>query len=156
MGYKFGTHSRRELIGVHPLVIAVATRAIENTEQDFTVHDGLRTKAEQEEYVRTGVSWTMKSRHLTQEDGHGHAVDLVPYINGRLRWEWDPIYKIFLAVREAADYLDVPLIWGGCWHKVNATSKSPAALRAGYEARKRRQGKKAHPDGPHWQLALPS
>jgi peptidoglycan L-alanyl-D-glutamate endopeptidase CwlK len=41
----------------------------------------------------------MNSRHLIRSDGFGHAVDLVPWINGKPRWEWKPIYHIAAAVR---------------------------------------------------------
>lgn len=86
MPYSLGSKSRAELKGVHPDLVGVVERAIQITTQDFSVHDGLRTEAEQREYVRTGASQTMNSMHRTQADGFGHAVDLVPFINGKLRW----------------------------------------------------------------------
>ncbi|MBU3742387.1 MAG: M15 family metallopeptidase, partial [Candidatus Kapabacteria bacterium] len=105
--FVLGKGSLKELKGVHPDLVKVVKRAIVLTTQDFTVHDGLRTIEEQREYVARGASTTLTSRHLT-----GHAVDLVPYINGKLRWEWPPIYAIAEAVRTAAVELDVPLRWG--------------------------------------------
>ena len=81
---RLGVHSKRELVGVHAhLVIVVATAIVMLPEGiDFQVFDGMRTKAEQAENIARGVSWTMKSRHLT-----GHAVDLVPIVDGRLSWD---------------------------------------------------------------------
>ena len=108
--YKLGKASLNELIGVHPDLVKVVEKAIQITAQDFGVHDGLRTLAEQQKYVASGASKTMDSRHLT-----GHAVDLVPYINGKLRWEWEPIYIIADAVRSSAKQLNVHLICGGAW-----------------------------------------
>lgn len=107
MSYKLGARSKRELEGVHPKLRRVVERAIQITEQDFTVHDGLRTIQEQKEYVKKGVSKTMKSKHLT-----GRAVDLVPYINGQLRWEEEPCRKIAAAVKAAAKELGVKVEWG--------------------------------------------
>lgn len=152
--YALGRKSLRELEGVHPDLVKVVHMAISTTEADFSVHDGLRTEAEQREYVATGVSHTMKSKHLKQADGYGHAVDLVPYINGKLRWEWPPIYKIFKAVREAADKLGVPIRWGGCWQTINTTTSDPEEFIRLYVKKRKAQGKKAFLDGPHFELRL--
>lgn len=45
--HKLGPASKKELQGVHPDLVAVVQRAIEITVQDFSVHDGIRTLAEQ-------------------------------------------------------------------------------------------------------------
>lgn len=152
MIYHFGMKSAFELRGVHPDLTRVARRALELTEQDFSVHDGRRTVAEQAAYVEAGVSWTMDSCHLPQEDGYSHAMDLVPYVNRRLRWEWLPIYRVFEAVRRAATEQDVGLKWGGCWSNVTGTTDDPERLVERYIDLRRRQGRRASPDGPHFEL----
>lgn len=157
MAYVLGSRSLAELEGVHPRLQAVVKRAIELTEQDFGVHDGLRTLAEQREYVRRGVSQTMNSKHMKQPDGYGHAVDLVPYINGKLRWEWEPIYHIAAAVNQAARELNVSLRWGGCWDmSFNVLSPTPESMESAVEAytqRRRNAGRRAFIDGPHFEMA---
>lgn len=146
--FKLGTHSLAELKGVHPDLVAVVQRAIEITVQDFAVHDGIRTLEEQKKYVASGVSKTLESRHLS-----GHAVDLVPYVNGKLRWEWEPLYRIADAVRIAAKELGIPLRWGGAWDiDFTASTASPEDLVADYTARRRKAGKSAFLDGPHYEL----
>jgi len=150
MTYILGNRSRTELEGVHPDLIAVVRRAIELTPVDFSVHDGIRTRAEQQELVDRGASRTMNSRHIT-----GHAVDLVPYINGRLRWEWEPIYGIAEAVRQAADELNVHIRWGGCWKIFTSGEYASTPVRQlveDYVARRRAQGRSAFIDGPHYEL----
>ena len=107
MGYVLGNKSRRKLHGVHPDLVAVVKRAIEITEQDFTVLEGLRTAERQQQLYNTGKSKTMNSRHLT-----GHAVDLAPW---PITWDWDHFYPIADAVKQAADELDIPIEWGGDW-----------------------------------------
>lgn len=143
-----GKRSLQELQGVHPDLVAVVKRAIEPTPQDFTVHDGLRTIEQQRELVGKGASTTLKARHLT-----GHAVDLVPIINGKVRWEWPPIYRIAEAVRAASLELAIPIRWGGAWD-VEFTSSTDSAedLVHDYTARRRSQGKRAFIDGPHYEL----
>lgn len=157
MTYSLGKASLAELEGVHPKLVAVVKRAIKLTAQDFSVHDGLRTLAEQKRYVATGVSQTLNSMHRTQADGFGHAVDLVPYINGKLRWEWEPIYVIAAAVWQAAKDEGVALRWGGCWQNLDTIKTgTPGAMKAAveaYGAARRKAGKKAFTDGPHFELA---
>ena len=146
--FKFGERSLRELDGVHKDLVAVVNRALELTVQDFAVHDGIRSLQEQKEHVASGASQTLDSRHLS-----GHAVDLVPLINGKLRWAWPPIYKIADAVRTAARELNIPLRWGGAWDVAFTDSDDrPEDLLADYSTRRKKAGKKLFLDGPHFEL----
>lgn len=148
MTFKFGKKSLNELEGVHPDLVKVVCHALILSAQDFGVHDGLRTLEEQKKYVASGVSQTLESRHLT-----GHAVDLVPYINGKLRWEWGPIYVIADAVRKAAKELQVPIRWGGAWDELLTDSdQSPEEMVIAYTARRKAAGHRAFIDGPHFEL----
>jgi peptidoglycan LD-endopeptidase CwlK len=146
--FTLGAASLKELKGVHPDLVAVVKRAIAISSQDFAVHDGTRTAAEQQKLVSSGASQTMDSRHIT-----GHAVDLVPYVNGKLRWEWPPIYVIADAVRVAANERGTPVRWGGAWDvDFTASAESPEDLMAAYVARRRKKGLRAFTDGPHFEL----
>lgn len=150
--FSLGPASLRELTSVHPDLVAVVRRSIELTIQDFSVHDGIRTVAEQQRLVAAGASQTMDSRHIT-----GHAVDLVPYINGKLRWEWPPIYVIADAVRIAAKEFNTPIRWGGAWDvDFTGSNESPEDLVAQYVSRRKKQGLRAFIDGPHYELSRAS
>ena len=107
MTYKLSLRSRQRLSGVHPDLVAVVKRAIEITEQDFSVTEGIRHIERQRKLVATGKSTTLNSRHLT-----GHAVDLVPY---PVSWDWEYFYPIADAMKQAAKELKVDLEWGGDW-----------------------------------------
>jgi len=152
--YKLGKRSCENLEGVHPLVVKVVKRAIEITEQDFTVFDGLRSMTRQRKLVADKKSRTMKSKHLKQPDGHGHAVDLVPFIDGKLKWDWNAIYIITKAMRQAATELGVNIRWGGCWQVITGTSLDPKDLAKQYVAKRKRQGRKFFTDGPHFELRM--
>jgi peptidoglycan L-alanyl-D-glutamate endopeptidase CwlK len=146
--FNLSEKSLKELEGVHKDLAAVVKRAIELSVQDFAVHDGNRTLEEQKKYVQSGASQTLDSRHL-----NGHAVDIVPFINGKLRWEWEPIYKIADAVRTAAKELSIPLRWGGAWDVTFTESDDhPEDMVADYSARRKKAGKKVFLDGPHFEL----
>lgn len=156
MTYNLGTKSRAELKGVAPQLVSVVELAIRNTEQDFTVFDGIRTAQDQRALYNRGASqrdgYRKKSKHQIQSSGYGEAVDLVPWISGRPVWDWDAIYVIADAVTDAARELDVNLRWGGCWQVVNDLSGSPENWVAAYVKRKRAAGNRAFNDGPHWEL----
>jgi peptidoglycan LD-endopeptidase CwlK len=110
MSFKLSQKSLDRLSGVHQDLVDVVKRAIEITECDFTVLEGVRSVARQEQLVKAGASQTMKSRHLT-----GHAVDLGAMVNNSVRWDW-PLYdKISLAMKAAAIEKQVAIEWGGDW-----------------------------------------
>lgn len=151
MSYPLGARSKTNLIGVHPNLVRVVERAITLTEQDFAVFEGLRTTGRQAQYVAKGVSKTMNSKHLKQRDGYGHAVDLVPWIDGGLRWEWALIYPIAHAMREASRIEKVHITWGGAWDAlIHETHPSMKAEVAEYC---RRHAGPDFIDGPHYQLS---
>jgi peptidoglycan LD-endopeptidase CwlK len=111
--FNLSKRSIRELEGVHPDLVKVVFRAIQLTEVDFLVFDGVRTLAEQKKHLAAGSSWTLNSRHLT-----GHAVDLYALVAGKARFEealYPPIAK---AMKAAAKELGVPIQWGyDLWKK---------------------------------------
>lgn len=149
MTFQLGKRSRAELVGVHEDLVRVVKRALELTTVDFAVHDGKRTPEEQRILVQSGASQTMKSRHLS-----GHAVDLVPLINGKLRWEWPPIYTIARAMKQAALELNVLIRWGGCWSRLDTLDEPLEDRVAEYVQMRRALGKSAFLDGPHYELPI--
>ena len=154
--FVLGEKSRDEMRGVHPDLVRVFERGIEITSIDYGIHDGIRTPEEQARYVQTGVSTTLDSKHLPQAEGFGHAIDAVPYVNGKLRWEWGPIYHVASAIHQAANELDVKLRWGGVWDRVfNDLNGTPEGLRRAvdaYVARRKAIKRRAFIDGPHFEL----
>lgn len=108
--FKLSQRSLRNLKGVHPDLVKVAVRALEITDIDFGVTEGLRTIERQRELVAAGASRTMNSRHLT-----GHAIDVVALIGGEVRWDWPLYARLALHFKAAAHELQVPITWGGDW-----------------------------------------
>ena len=133
--YKLSERSLNSLKGVNPNLVKVVERAIELTEQDFLVLEGVRSK--EQCYINYGkgrtvaqcsakgvptkyaqpslskVTWLnnpLASKHVT-----GNAVDLVPS-----PVDWNTISKfttISKAMKQAAKELGVDLEWGGDWTK---------------------------------------
>jgi len=140
--------SLSRLEGVHDDLVKVVKRTIEITQIDFTVLEGVRSKARQAQLVASGASKTMDGRHLT-----GHAVDLAAYVAGSPRWDWPLYYKLAEAVQQAAKELGVSVVWGGVWDRKLVDIGDPADAVADYVQRRKALGKKAFIDGPHFELS---
>lgn len=147
MTFRFSQRSWSNLQGVHEDLVRVMGRALELSHVDFAIIDGLRTKDEQKDLMNNGASLTMDSRHLT-----GHAVDVAPWIGGRLRWDWPPFYSISEAVQDAAIELNIPIRWGGSWEVLNNIKIPLEDAVIAYGNRKRAQGRVPFPDGGHFEL----
>ena len=117
--YKLSKRSLRNLEGVHPLLVNIVHRALELSDIDFTVIEGLRTIEKQKEYVAKGASKTMKSYHLKQKDGYGHAVDIYPYYNSSVQVNapLSEFKKIANAMMKAGNEYDVIITWGADWDR---------------------------------------
>jgi len=110
MAFKFSQRSMNNLEGVHEDLVRVVKRALEITEIDFMVLEGLRSVTRQAELVKSGASTTMNSRHLS-----GKAVDLVALVGGKVTWQPKIYDKIAKAMKQAAKELSVPIVHGGDW-----------------------------------------
>lgn len=127
MSFTLSKRSRARLAGVHPDLVRVVCRAIEITTVDFGVLEGVRSEARQRALYAQGrtrpgpiVTWTLRSNHFIQpRTGYGHAVDLVPYLDGAMEWDNDGRLglwpRIAEAMKSAADELGVAITWGGDW-----------------------------------------
>jgi len=110
--------SKSKLKGVHPDLVRVVSRCAKDwTDKQFTfgLTCGVRTLEEQKVLVKKGASKTLKSRHIPALNGYSHAVDVVAFIDGKVRWDW-PLYdKIAKAMKAAAKAEKVSIEWGGDW-----------------------------------------
>ena len=109
---KFSKKSRDKLATCHPLLQEVFSKVIEHV--DCTIIEGVRSIETQEEYVRSGKSKTMNSKHLKQSDGWSHAVDCIAY---PIRWDdWKRNYLFAGYVKGVAAALGISLRIGADWN----------------------------------------
>jgi peptidoglycan L-alanyl-D-glutamate endopeptidase CwlK len=148
MGFKLGKRSLKNLKGVSPTMVAVVKRAIQITNIDFGVTQGLRTEEEQKVLVASGASKTMKSKHLT-----GDAVDVVAYLGSRVSWEITLYDDIADAMKIAAKELGVSIRWGAAWQINNIVEYSGTMQDAtnDYVDLRRSQGRRPFIDAPHFE-----
>lgn len=99
-----------KLEGVHPDLASVVKRALELSNIDFAVLEGLRNPERQKEVIAMGKSWTNNSRHLT-----GHAVDVGVVIGRHINWYYPWYEKLYKFFKQASEELKIPIEWGGHW-----------------------------------------
>ena len=143
-----------KLEGVHPAMTGVVERAIQLTEVDFGVTQGIRTLEEQKANVAAGRSQTMRSKHLLQDDGFSHAVDVVAYVGSDVSWELNLYDDICDAFKKAAEELGVSIKWGAAWSEGDIRSYPGTAEDAmmAYVDLRRSQGRRPFIDAPHFEL----
>lgn len=128
--YKLSTKSLKNLDGVHPSLVKLVTLFVDLGIMDISVNEGLRSKERQELLVSTGFSKTMDSKHLKQEDGFGHAVDLYPYpinmaaVNKGNTKEIARFGVIAGVMKTLALQNNIKIRWGGDWDSDGETLDS--------------------------------
>jgi peptidoglycan L-alanyl-D-glutamate endopeptidase CwlK len=110
MTFKLSQRSLDRMKGVDERLVNVVKRAIEISEIDFVVIEGLRTKERQAQLLKAGATRTMNSKHIV-----GKAVDLAAIVDGSVRWDWPLYAKLADAMKRAAEILNVEIEWGGDW-----------------------------------------
>jgi peptidoglycan L-alanyl-D-glutamate endopeptidase CwlK len=140
------------LAGVHPDLVRVVRRAAEGGAMFRVPLDGgRRTPERQAELMRAGKTQTLNSRHLT-----GHAVDILPLVEGQPTFDWKYYFPLADAVADAARAEGVPLIWGGAWGRTvqDWPQGSAKQAQAAYVAERRAAGQRPFLDGPHFELPV--
>lgn len=138
MGYVLGERSLGRLEGVDPRLVRVVKLAIQISEVDFMVVEGVRSDEQcrinygkgrtaaqcraagiDGKYARpelSKVTWLRNpynSRHRKQADGYGKAVDLLP-----APYDWKnakDFDKVAKAMEAAAEAENVDIRWGADW-----------------------------------------
>ncbi len=124
---KFSQRSRNNLKGIHPELVRLMEEAIKESPVDFTITNGVRTVEEQQALYAQGRTKPghivtncdgirKKSNHQLKADGYGYAVDLYPYVNGRVQVNnVEGLKRIASHIKETALTLGIKIEWGGDW-----------------------------------------
>ena len=154
MAFKLSGRSLGKLEGVHPTMVDTVKRAIEVSKVDFGVIYGVRSLAEQKRLYEAKRSQTMKSKHLVQEDGYSHAVDLMAYDGSDPSWDIVMYDDIADAMKTAALETGAKICWGAAWH-IDDIAKWDGTMEQAMNAYvdlRRSSGRRPFIDGPHFQL----
>ena len=153
--YKLSGRSLNKLEGVHPTMVDTVKRAIQLSKVDFGVIYGVRSLAEQKRLYEAKRSQTMKSKHLVQEDGYSHAVDLMAYDGSDPSWDIVMYDDIADAMKVAAKETGAKIRWGAAWTIDNIADWERPMQDAmnNYIDIRRKSGRTPFIDGPHFELS---
>ena len=115
MGFKPGTRSNVNLLGVHPKLQAVVKLAFSKLTYPATVIEGVRNQKRQDLLLSEGHTKVRTSKHQIQKkSGWGEAVDIIP--DGKDPWNnkvgFEDIRKCMI---QAAKELNVKILYGADW-----------------------------------------
>lgn len=148
MSYEFGLGSQARMLGLHPNLTKVLNLAIETSDIDFTILEGVRSDEQcyinfgkgrttkeclavdcPAKYAQPGqfkVTWVghpLSSNHRKKADGFGYAVDIYPYPVSLVldhKSGWEPLFdKIAKVMFKAAKELNISIRWGADWDMDN-------------------------------------
>ena len=119
--YSLGKRSRKNMVGMHPIIAFFVEMTIKESKQDFGIlnNGGVRTNKQQADLYAQGrttegskVTWTMNSYHQ-----YGLAADLVAYSNGKYNWKVKNYNEIIRAGKAVIKKYDLPIdngmdLWG--------------------------------------------
>ena len=152
--FKLSNRSLEKLEGVNPLLVDTVKRAIQLTKVDFGVIYGVRSLAEQKRLHEAKMPHDMKPKHLIQEDGTSHAVDLMAYDGSNPSWDIVMYDDIADAMKAAAKETGAKIRWGAAWNIDSITDWERPMEDAmnNYIDVRRNQGRRPFIDGPHFEL----
>ena len=95
-----------------------------------------------------------RSKHLLQQTGFSHAVDVVAYVGPDVSWELNLYDNICDAFKQAAEETGASVKWGAAWSEGDIRTYPGTAEDAmmAYVDLRRSQGRRPFIDAPHFEL----
>ena len=149
--YFLNDKSEKMLSEVQPELAEVVRRAVAISDIDIQVLHGKRTRQQQVEFFKKGVSPKATSTHM-----YGHAVDLGIFIEDRLCFELELYDELALNMKYASEDLYSPIRWGGAWCLDTITGYQGliSDLQNYYIDMCREQGQRPQLDVQHFELTV--
>lgn len=116
--YMYGKGSESQLVTVKTALQGVCKKALSYGVMDASVIQGVRSKEEQNHYFNTGkskVKWPNSKHNVVAPTELAEAVDIAPFVNGKVSWKKDHCLVWAGLMLAAAKEEGVKLRWGGCW-----------------------------------------
>lgn len=114
--FKYSKTSLKRLYTCHSDLITICKKALDQSPVDITVVCGYRDKLSQNQAYRDGYS-KLEWPHSMHNQTPSKAVDLAPYISGKVQWNnVKGLYIIAGIVISIAYSLNVKIRWGGAWN----------------------------------------
>lgn len=125
--YNLSGRSHNNLKNIHPDLVTIMTAGVRYSPIDFSITDGVRTAEQQNLLYQKGRTlpgsivtncdgYKVLSNHQIRSDGFGYAVDLYPFVGGKVRLhDAEGLAVIALHLKSIAKGLGIKLYWGGDW-----------------------------------------
>ncbi|MFW6272632.1 MAG: M15 family peptidase [bacterium] len=113
---RFGRTSKRRLITCDPRLQILFSIVCDSF--DCTIIEGRRDKETQDKYFREGKSklqWPHSKHNVLESNMPSKAVDVAPYIDGKISWKTNQCYYFAGYVIKTAETLGIKIRWGGDW-----------------------------------------
>lgn len=118
MAYKYGKSSMAQLYTVDRSLRMVCEKALSYGVMDASIIEGRRSKEKQNQYFREGksrVQWPNGKHNVTTTDALANAVDVAPFVNGKISWNKNHCLVWAGLMLAAAAELGIKIRWGGNW-----------------------------------------
>jgi len=119
MNYYFSEKSLKKLYKCHPRLVELMLYAIRTHDNDFSIICGFRSDKDQQIAYENGKS-DKKAGESKHNKKPSLAVDFCTYPIPKTPKQWkDDLYKfidIGEHIKTCAEFLDIPIIWGGDWN----------------------------------------
>lgn len=112
--FKFGDVSQVKLLNIDYGLQSIMNAALHTDIMDFSIVEGHRGEKQQNKYYsekKSKVQWP-NGKHNKMPS---HAVDVAPYINGKISWNKLHCCTLAGIILACAARLGIPIRWGGCW-----------------------------------------
>jgi len=111
----FGKQSIANLEAVSPALQNLMRQVLALELIDFSITEGFRPQFKQDEYFSAGKSKVRWPNSKHNKTPYSEAVDAVPYVRGKLSYNY--YHCCFLAgtILALAKKISVPIRWGGNW-----------------------------------------
>ena len=116
--YKYGKKSEKCLSTVKSELTNVCRRALSYCVMDASVVEGRRSKEDQDRYFSEGksrVKWPNGKHNVMCPGDLACAVDIAPYVNGKVSWNKNHCLVWAGLMLAAASEEGVSIRWGGNW-----------------------------------------
>jgi len=113
---RFGSRSKKNLRTCDPQLQRLFNVVVEGF--DCSIIQGRRSKALQDKYFAEGkskVQWPNSKHNVLNPTDLSHAVDVAPYINGKISWDSCQCYFFAGYVLRVSEELGIDIRWGGDW-----------------------------------------
>lgn len=110
LAFELTNADRGGLVGVDARLVQLAERLAQISPIPFMITEGVRSYERQRQLYLAGKTRTMQSKHL-----RGRAIDIVPLVGGKPKWDWKLYAPLIACAKEIARENNLRMEFGYDW-----------------------------------------